>query len=113
MASIPKDIKDRLMKCDEEDRKIVMEDRIDQLVQLWDPKYENIIKGLAHKKGVIDTIYVIALLYIQTSTTSLESIEALERIDIRHKITSLIENEIMSGEEVKFFVYLLEYYKCI
>lgn len=105
---MPSSLKKQINKCEYEDNIVINDEKVEQLIQWWDPKYTQVIKGLGETNPrVIFELDYIRIMYDRPP------INATRRILVRNNITRLIETETLTEWEYNFLVDVLVYYGCV
>jgi hypothetical protein len=105
---MPSSLKNKLNKYEHEDNIVIHDEKVEQLIQWWDPKYTQVIIGLGETNPrVIFELDYIRIMYDRPP------INATRRILVRNNITRLIETETLTESEYNFLVDVLVYYGCV
>lgn len=103
--TIPEALKEKIIKCNQEDHDLVQHGKKREIIGWWDKKYEPVISQFNDK--IIDELDWIRIFYGHPP------LSPSKRMRVRSKIVHLIENEKLTQEEYDFLMYVLTYYKCI
>lgn len=100
-------LKDRLNECDRSDRMLLKQQKIKDLLEWHDSKYESVIKGFEKKENIIDDLIWIKVMYGRPP------LDTFKRMRVRNIISCLLEKETLTPEERDFLVSILEHYHCV
>ena len=105
--ALPPHIVEQLNKRNEEDRKKVIKEQIDSISKWCDPRYKHIVEQFKYDQHIIEELDYIRVMYDRKRLTP------SQRIRVRERITTLIQNNKLTTVQLDFFLSVLAYYDCL